>query len=310
MYSSIIRSDEYKHDLLTFIRHHYAIDVTRITPAKRGFYGETWKVSSLTSDYFIKLIYAPDYQANYERGLYLVQHFSHVGIHFAGRIVKTIANSLYTQFDGAVLAVFEWIEGENVQNEITKIEEYKLLAKVYTLSPIDIEIESEDFSSNEADEFFKKWSGLEDQKMLSLLEKNRLKIEHRAARLSVFSKLCCMDKSDFFITHGDAGGNFIVSGGSNFIVDWDSAKLAPPERDAWFCVHWDWAMTGFREALTDNRIYYKLRTERFAYYCYWFFFYYLNTYLDAKTEAEIVEEYFDSWMSDNVKWADKIDELL
>ena len=65
-------------------------------------------------------------------------------------------------------------------------------------------------------------------------------------------------------------------------------------------------MTGFREALKQNGIEYKLRDERFAYYCYWFFFFYLNAYLDACTEVGIIEEYINGWMADNVKWADKI----
>lgn len=123
--------------------------------------------------------------------------------------------------------------------------------------------------------------------------------------LGVFSEICRSDTSGFFITHGDAGGNFLV-GESNYIIDWDTAKLAPPERDAWFCVHRDWAMAGFRDALKLHGIDYELRNERFAYYCYWFFFYYLNAFLDAGLEVEPIEEYINGWMADNVKWADGI----
>lgn len=37
----------------------------------------------------------------------------------------------------------------------------------------------------------------------------------------------------FHITHGDAGGNCILSKEQLFLVDWDSCLLAPIERDAW-----------------------------------------------------------------------------
>jgi len=309
MYSNVIRDEEYKHRLLDFIKCEYGIDAIKITPAKRGFYGETWKLCTSTVDYFIKIVYAPEHMPFYERSLPVVQHLCDHGIDFISRIVRTTSNSLYSHFDGALLGVFNWIEGENVQNEVTKIEEYKMLAKVYTVPTCGIAIDSEDFTCKDADEFYERWSRLDDKRILSLLEKNRLKIEHRAERLNMFAEICRNDTNDFFITHGDAGGNFLVSGESNFIVDWDSVKLAPPERDAWFCVHWDWAVSGFREALKQNGVSYKLRDERFAYYCYWFFFFYLNAYLDARTEVGIVEEYIEGWMADNVKWADGLNYL-
>jgi hypothetical protein len=306
MYSKIIRNEEYKHRLLDFIKRDYGIEAVIITPTKRGFYGETWKLSTSTDDYFLKLVYALEHKPFYERSFPIVQHLCDHGIDFINKIVKTVAKNLYTQFDGATIGVYDWIEGENVQNEKTKIEEYKMLAKVYTVPTCGIFIASENFTNKDTINFFERWNGLNDKKTLSLLEKNRKKIEHRVKRLNIFSELCQSDKSNLFITHGDAGGNFLVSGEMNFIVDWDTVKLAPVERDAWFCVHWDWAMTGFRNALKQNNVEYELRPEQFAYYCYWFFFYYLNAYLDANTEVGIIEEYINGWMTDNVKWADGV----
>ena len=306
MYSKVTRSEEYKHYLLDFIKHEYGIESIGIKPAKRGFYGETWKLTTATAEYFLKVVYAPEHKPFYERSLPVVQHLCDHGIDFVGRIIKTQSNKLHTQFDGATIAVFDWIEGENEQTETTKIKEYNLLAKVYTVPTDSIIISSEDFTNKDADDFFERWSRLEDKPVLFLLENNRSKIEHRAKRLNIFSEVCRNDTSGFVITHGDAGGNFVVSGETDFIVDWDTVKLAPPERDAWFCVHWDWAMAGFRDALKVNGINYKLRNERFAYYCYWFFFYYLNAFLDARSEVGTVEEYINGWMTDNVKWADEI----
>ena len=310
MYSKISRDEEYKHRLLDFIKHEYGINATSITSARRGFYGETWKLDTSSSTYFLKLVYAHEFKPFYEGSFPVVQHLCDHGIDFISEIVKTTSNSLYSHFDGATIGVFDWIEGDNIENDATKIDEYKMLAKVYAIPTCDISASCENFTNKCANDFFEKWKRLNDKQILSLLEKKRLKIEHRAKRLDVFSKLCCRDTSGFFITHGDAGGNFLVGRESNFIVDWDIVKLAPPERDAWFCVHLDWAMVAFRDALKQHNINYELRPERFAYYCYWFFFYYLNAFLDAHAEVgvgvEAIEEFINGWMSYNIEWADGI----
>ena len=306
MYSNVERSDEYKSRLLDFIRKKYGIGAFCITPAKRGFYGETWRLDASDASYFLKLVYPAAHRPVYKRSFQLIQHLCDHGISFISRIVKAVDGSLYTWFDGAILGVFDWIYGENIQNEKTKVQEYRMLAKVYSISPSSISIPREDFSGNSADRFYRLWDALHDRQLRSLFEKNRAKIEHRAARLKRFSNLCRGDTADFFITHGDAGGNVIENGDRYFIVDWDDSIVAPIERDAWFCMAWEWAMTAWGDALRENGINYALRSERLAYYCYDFFFFYLNAYLDASTRAETVEEYTDGWIEESFMYADEI----
>ena len=298
------RSDEYKNRLLDYIRSEYGIEAISITPAKRGFYGETWRVDAANTSFFLKLVYPDVHKPVYERSFSIVQHLCGNGINFISQVVKTANGRLFTQFDGAILGVFDWIDGENVQNDKTKVQEYRMLAKVYSVSPSGISIPCEDFSGNSAVKFFEQWNLLQDKQLCSLFEKNRAKIEHRAARLKRFSALCRGDTTHFFITHGDAGGNVIENGDRYFIVDWDNATLAPMERDAWFCMSWDWAMTAWGDALRENGINYTLRSERLAYYCYDFFFFYLNAYLDASTQADTVEEYIDGWIEESFRYAD------
>jgi len=181
-----------------------------------------------------------------------------------------------------------------------------MLAKVYAVPHKDINITKEDFSNRFSDEFFMHWRVLGNRQVLSLLEKNRLKLEHRAERLNIFSGLCRGDETGFVITHGDAGGNFLVSNGENFIVDWDGVTLAPPERDAWVMCSRDWAHNAFHNALRQNGIVYSLRPERLAYYCYRFFFFYLNSLIEAGSDVGIIEEYIDSWIEDSIQWADNL----
>ena len=394
MYSSVLRTEGYKHRLLRLIRFEYGIKAVSITPAKRGFYGETWRLDALEKaavklesksgageaaeamgkteateateaieatataeatetavktgtakatgktekikrSYFVKLDYSP-HSDIYERSFSVVEHLCNHGIDFISRIVKTKGGMLYTRFDGAILGIFEWIDGENTQTNESKIPEYRMLAEVYSVPYEGLQIQREVFSSKSVDTFFIQWSALKDEAVNELLEKNRVKIEHRAGRLRAFSDLCRGDATDFFITHGDAGGNFIVGSkslksefsnhsevsaeggqdsGSFFIVDWDEPLLAPPERDAWVMCSHEWARDAFHEALHNNGITYTLRPERLAYYCYHYFFYYLTSYLDALPHVEtgqlesyikIIEEYLDSWVQESFDYVDLI----
>ena len=310
MYSSIVRTDEYKRKLLDFIRREYGIDAYGIYPAKRGFYGETWKLSTANKSYFTKIVYPTSHKSVYENSFPVIDHMNHHGIDFIGKIVRTSQGKLSVRFDSAVLGVFDWIDGENRQDEDTKIHEYQMLAKVYTVLTKGLVIQREDFTAVSADTFLYQWSSLPPHTSLSVLfEQHRTKIEHRAERLHLFSERCRNDTSPFFITHGDAGGNYIANGDKKYIVDWDTPILAPPERDAWFCMSWDWAMDAFHDALRQNGIDYTLQKERLAYYCYHMFFYYLNAYIGRYTltgVTEGVDEYISGWIEESFQYADKI----
>ena len=254
MYSNIPRSEEYQHRLLEFIRQEYGISAAVLAPAKRGYYGETWRLDATNSSYFLKLVYPAAHKAVYERSFSIIQHLCDHGIDFISRIVKTKDGDLSTRFDGAILGVFDWIDGENIETDATKIPEYQMLAKVYAVPSRGVPILREDFSGNSADTFFEQWNALDNRQIHALLEKNRAKLEHRAERLKYFAELCRGDTADFFITHGDAGGNLILNGDRYAFVDWDNPILAPPERDAWVMCSRDWARDAFHNALCQNGI--------------------------------------------------------
>ena len=306
MYSSVIRSKEYIDRLQNFIQREYGIKAENITPAKRGYYGETWRLETVDVSYFLKLVYPSAHKIIYERSFPIIRHLCDNGIDFISRIVKTKDGGLSARFDGAILGVFDWIDGENIETDATKIPEYQMLAKVYTVSTQGIPIIREDFSGESADRFYEQWNKLNNQQIHSLLEKNRSKLKHRAERLKYFAGICKGDTAGFFITHGDAGGNLMVNGAKYFIVDWDYPLLAPPERDAWVMCSREWAREAFQNALSQNGIFHTLRLERLAYYCYYFFFFYLNAYIDAFAEADIIEEYIDGWIEKSIEYADGV----
>ena len=305
MYSKVRRSKKYISRLCEFIRVEYQIIAISLTPAKRGFYGETWKLEAANKNYFVKLDYSA-HKEIYKQSFPVIEHLCKNGIDFISRIVYNANGELFTQFESAVLGVFEWIDGENTETDATKIPEYDMLAKVYKVPFEGVAIPSENFSDKNADKFFKQWKKLINKPISPLLERNREKIEHRAKRLKKFAGLCRSDTSGFFITHGDAGGNLMASGDKYYIVDWDNPVLAPPERDAWVMCSKDWARDAFQNALYGNGIEHTLRPERLAYYCYDFFFYYLTSFLDASAKTKTVKEYIDGWIEGSFEYADKI----
>jgi len=291
--------------MLKHIRFEYGIDAVELASAKRGFYGETWRLDAVNASYFLKLVYAVEHMDTYKRSFSVIEHLGNHGIIFISSIVKANDGRLYTEFDGAILGVFNWIDGELIETDETKVPEYQMLAKVYAVPTDGVCIPREDFSGTISDIFYEQWKSLKNARLLALLEKNRDKIEHRAKRLKHFAKLCRNIDVSFFITHGDAGGNLMVNGNNFFIVDWDNPVLAPPERDAWVMCSKDWAREAFQAALRDNDITHTLRTEILAYYCYNFFFYYLTAFLDASANAETVEEYLDGWIEDSIRYCER-----
>ena len=313
MYSSTLRSVDYQYQLLNFINREYSLSATAITPARRGFYGETWRLDTANKRYFVKLDYSEAHHRIYERSFLVIDHLCRHGIDFISRIVKTASDKLFARYDDAVLGIFEWFDGKNIENDATKSTEYQLLAKVYAVPPDGLHIPREDFSGTAASRFFAQWKSLDDARLYSLLEAHRANLERRAARLKHFAALCRSDTGGFVITHGDAGGNLLVNGNEYHLVDWDDSVLAPPERDAWNMLchkdKRDWAGGLFHSALREQGISYTLRPERLAYYCYTMYFFYLTEYLNCFAHTGTVQgldEYFTGWAENRVEYADTI----
>jgi len=302
MYSAVARDEAFNRRLLGFLGEQYPLTPTAIAPAKRGFYGETWRVESPQGRFFAKLDCSP-HRAVYERSFPMIEHLCGHGIDFISRIVKTRDGGLYCEFEGGVLGLFDWIDGENREDDGTKPHEYQMLARVYAVDPAGLAISREDFGAGAADAFYPRRARVEDRDILALLEGKREEIDACAQQLRRFSESCRNDRTGFVITHGDAGGNVLACEDRYHIIDWDDPRLAPPERDAWFCMHRPWAMRAFHDALRQNGIGYTLRPERLAYYCYHMYFFYLNEILDAHFAlgglTAYLSDYLGGWMNDN-----------
>mgnify|MGYP000803017980 FL=1 len=256
MHNGILRNKEYIHRLKNTIYKQYGIDPAEITPTNRGYYGETWKVRGNSGCYFLKMDYLRFHQKKFQQSLSVIEYLCESGIDFVGKIIKTRENKLYSNFDTAVIGLFEWIDGRNVETDQTKSTEYQMLCKIYLLTKPGLEIPTALFSDDAAKRFYQHWERLKSAPttdancaVLAIFERFKEEISHCASRLSHFAEICREDKSALYLTHGDAGGNFFIGNGRNYILDWDEVMYAPLERDAWVMGCHDWARKLFNLSL-------------------------------------------------------------
>jgi len=332
MYSRVVRDQAYQERLVTFLRDAYGLPVAAVQPAARGFFAETWQATTLAGErYFVKADHSPSHQGRFEASLPVVDHLIRHGIGFIPRPVWTAHGDLSCRMDGAVIAVFEWIDGANVETDETKPLEYALLAQVYAVPADGLALPVEDFAGASADDVHRLWRQLEwrsrdqgnedDQSALGMLNRVREALAGRANRLQHVAGLCQPDRSGFRITHGDAGGNLLLDSSRYAIVDWDEAMYAPPERDAWVMCCRDrpnrqWAQDLFEGALRTGDVPYALRPERLAYYAYSQYFFYLaeilQAYLDTGNPGRVAtylagaDTWGDAWITECLRYADTL----
>jgi Ser/Thr protein kinase RdoA (MazF antagonist) len=316
LYNTIPRDNVYIDRLKEFIQNEYLLEPLYITPAIRGYYGETWRLGTTDDSYFLKLDYFPRHKEKYKNSLPVVDYLCENGIDFISKVIKTAQGELCSTFDSAILAVFEWLDGENIETDDTKTPEYQMLNKIYPLTRQGFDIPAIAFSSDMADRFYEQWNALKavpsseaNAAVLGLLEQHNEMLSRCVSRLSHFASQCKNDVSHFYITHGDAGGNFFVSNGRNYIVDWDEVMYAPPERDAWVMCCRDWARKLFNDTLEQNGIQYELRPERLGFYCYHMFFLYLGEFLEdfiIHGDRKGIDEYFAGFIVERIRYADTI----
>jgi Ser/Thr protein kinase RdoA (MazF antagonist) len=308
------RKEGYHRRLMDFIYERYGIKGISIEEARRGYNGETWRLEATEGRYFLKLEYRNEHQAKYRHSLEVVEYLCNHGIDFIPRIVKTKNGRLSSRFDQATLGVFAWIDGEPIDTDETGHIEYEMMSRVYPLTKPGFAIPSTIFSEAAATAFFAQWRHLRgkasdkrNESVLSLLAAHEQELERYALRLVYFAKRCQADTPPFFITHGDVSGNLIKNKDGYFIVDWDEAMYAPLERDVWTRSGRPEAIKEFEDALTRNRIEYRLRNECLAFHCYHMFFIFLGEFLDdfiRYGKSQDLKDLFTGWMFELLQHAD------
>ncbi len=318
MYHGNSQNEQYIRRLIWAIYEQYGIAADNVVPANRGYYGETWKVCSGPDLYFLKIDYFPFHKERFRQSLAVLEYFCENGIDFTGKVIKTKNGAPYAKFNGAVTGLLEWVDCENIETDDTKPAEYQMLCEIYRLTRPGLKISRASFSDNAAVHFYKQWDKLRKLPntasnclVLNLFEHHRDDFSHCASRLSQFAEYCCADTTDYYLTHGDAGGNFFIGNGKNYILDWDEVMYAPVERDAWVMGCYDWALDLFNDTLKANNIPYRLNMDRLAFYCYHMYFHYLVEFLMTHPicdQSRQISAYLadDGWIRGRIEFADTI----
>lgn len=309
MYNRIPRDDRYLLELQRFIETQYGFSVLSIAPARRGFFGETWRIQVKDQAYFAKIDFS-SHKSIYRDSLPAVAYLNAGGIDFISIIVRASDGSLYKSFHNGIFCLFEWAEGESRENyPVARL--FEKLAQIYKIPPNDRVMKRERFSTSCIRSFYANLRNVQlasdkaSKDLAKILAEKEGVIHFRAERLEAFALACKSDNGHFHITHGDAGGNAILSGERFVIVDWDQPLLAPIERDAWFFLADAGNMSSIQHVLDIEGIDYHLQPDRLAFYAYYSFFYYLQEYLTCFFEAgkenqnELIDQvssFFDGWI--------------
>lgn len=317
MYNDVMRDRAYIDRLSAFMRDEYGLRAQSMSPATRGYYGETWRMDAGGKSYFVKLDYMPRHRELFRGSLPVVDYLNRNGIDFISRVERTRSGELSAEFNGAAVGVFDWIEGRNVETDATKAPEYQLLSRVYQLSRPGFDIPRVEYSDASAHSCCALWNRLKERPqqneragVLELLDRNAHLIERSAVRLSDMAVRARAAGQELFLTHGDAGGNFYIGCDRAYILDWDEVMYAPLERDAWVMCCRDWARALFDDTMRRAGLDYRLNLDVLAFYCYHMFFFYLGEFLDDALHFDMrarLEQYFyDGWITERVMFADSI----
>ena len=319
MYGKIKRNQNYTNALTKALEKDYGFSVMEIYEAKRGWYGETWRIKTEKDNLFVKIDNSKHHKLRYKNSLPIIEYMHRNGIRYISRIVKTRNEALSTTFMGGIVGVFEFVEGENREDyPIVKL--FEKMADIYLLPVQGLHIEKETFKPGKIlgaigknVDSLKGSKNTQDKELLKVLGNRMSQIEFYYERLQKFAKLCRKDTSGFVITHGDAGGNVIINGDQFTIIDWDHPMLAPIERDLWMFGD---QVQSIQKALEEHNVSYNPDPHRLAYYTYFSFFFYLMETLQAffdiqdktirKGFPEKIEDLFLGWIKHPIERANQI----
>lgn len=240
--------------LASILKKEYGIHVKDVTFIPWGTSAYSYKVNSVDGEcYYLKLL---DTANNKQRRatkrldwyLPMTWNMYHKGI-FRNLTypIRTKDGRYYSSFDKAILILFTFIEGETAKNssswKATLEKIAKLVAKLHKATPVieKNKIRKERFDTGPQPSLLRTLSVLESTAAFDNPYKEALqglilpKKDHLLHFMDVFSSLqSTVDaiQKERVLCHGDLwAGNIIIHQNEVFFIDWESAVIAPPERD-------------------------------------------------------------------------------
>ncbi|MDR2973480.1 MAG: hypothetical protein LBV00_02025, partial [Propionibacteriaceae bacterium] len=140
----------YRARLVRFLQAEYGFRPDSLHPAPRGFFAETWRLTTTDQTYFVKVDHSPTHQRHFRDGLRVLKILCDKVIDFVPPIILTRDGREHARFDDAVIGVLGWCEGELTESDQTKAMEYAMLARVYSTPLPDLTLQRAEFSDRSA----------------------------------------------------------------------------------------------------------------------------------------------------------------
>lgn len=286
MFSQRTRTEQEMRRFGETLSAEYGWSNLRLTPADRGFYGETWRADAAQGCFFVKLIAYRRHIPGFLQSLAAVRRMNDMGLDFISRPVETRSGDGFTPALDGVAAAFRFEEGVHTEDyPLEKL--FVRMADVYRLSTQDFELSWEQFGMNEYLGFqdalrIAQSSGAPAVKdVLRVMNAHRAELEMCAEVLRKVIPVCRRTPIHRVITSGDVGGNVLLRGDEMVIIDWDQLVIAPVERDMWFYMQDMRQIDLVNEVMERQELPVRVEPVRLAYYACSRTFFYMREYLFA-----------------------------
>ncbi|HCU01819.1 TPA: hypothetical protein DIC62_03435 [Candidatus Nomurabacteria bacterium] len=239
--------------LKKWLYEEYDLNIESIVPIPKGEIGDNYVVEDINKQkYFLKIYLQSKLHIDNPNGLKdslkLTSQLHDAGIENVPYPIKLKNNELEGKLETYSITVTSYINGCNpVITSDLKIKFGEILAKIHQVKTENINLPIEPFNATYANKLAEQIKILEQKENLNkfqlelsdLLLPNQDKLKKH---LFQFNELCenvKLKNKQLVVTHGDLiPDNLMVNGlGKVFIVDWDTARLSPPERDVWFFIY-------------------------------------------------------------------------
>lgn len=286
----IEREREYIDALRVFLNNAYGFLIDTIELTKRGYMAETYIAITKENRFFVKIVSLASHKEVYRESFRVIDFLNQNNIDFISKNIKTKDGKLTCDFEGGVVGLFEYIDGEHSDDYPLEslFEKYSL---IYKVNVDNLNIKREDFRASTVELFESNLAKMKEdnfryEKIISFFESKKEAIEKYKNRVKSIGKNCEINKNDFHVTHGDGQGNVIICQDGIKIIDWDVPLYSPIERDAWVFLDNQKTLDRFNKIINKNDIHYTLKKERLYYYCFLFFFYYLAEEIEIVMNIE------------------------
>jgi spectinomycin phosphotransferase len=224
----------------------WGVAATAVTYRAVGFGSHHWDVTAGGSRWFLTVddLVAKD-GARLGAALETARRLRDAGRRFVIAPVPSERNELVVPIDdGYVAALYGYVEGEcfdygEYDNDEERRDVLRILASLHT-APTHLGTVIEDFALPHREQLVDDlpWgSGPYSERARAVLAAQR---EHVATELGRYDKLAAVaatHAADFVVTHGEPHrANTIVTPKGRVLIDWDTALVAPRERDLWMVV--------------------------------------------------------------------------